>query len=86
MRDALVALALSLAFLPGPSTRVVGDTASERCPLGRHGAAAAERQEQLQQWGYKLLEAGRVEDAVAFFQLHVVDARNRSGDREHSGS
>ena len=74
-RPADLSLLLSLAVLPGAA---IGpgraDTAMATCPALRRETAATSGQEQLQTLGYRLLEAGRVEDAVAFFQLHVAHA------------
>lgn len=53
-----------------------------RCPALRRDATPASGRERLQLLGYKLLAAGRVEDAVAFFQVHVADARGRASQKE----
>ena len=85
-RSAAWSLCLSLAVLPGASTGPTReDVAVARCPALQRDSTPAEETGALRLMGYKLLEAGRVEDAVAFFQLHVVDSRSRPRRTDRAG-
>lgn len=51
------------------------------CPVAAHPAAPRSRDD-LKQAGYKLLRDGRVDDAIAFFQLNVGGHRRAEGSHQ----
>ncbi len=78
-RPAVLSLFLSCAFLPGGSPGAIHSDHGEglaRCPGLARDSAHRAGEEQLKLAGYKLLQAGRVDDAIAFFQLNVAGHRS----------
>lgn len=77
-QTALLPLCLGLALSPGiASARTAGGPSGlPGCPALHREKSAPARDPQVHVFGYELLRAGRVDDAVAFFQLHVVPPRS----------
>jgi hypothetical protein len=79
-QPAVVPLYLALAVLPGIAfARSEGSPSSApACPALHRESVTSPQDAQPHLFGYGLLRAGRVDDAIAFFQLHVVPPRTRS--------
>ena len=72
-----VTFALLSGGAPGADSAESGES-SMRCPATAREAAQPRRVD-LKLAGYKLLRAGRVDDAIAFFQLNVGGHRRVEG-------
>ncbi|HEY6784278.1 MAG TPA: hypothetical protein VI159_04965 [Gemmatimonadales bacterium] len=77
---ALLPLCLGLALAPSVASArsAVRPSGLPGCPALHREQSAPARDPQVHVFGYELLRAGRVDDAVAFFQLHVVPPRSRA--------